>query len=146
MQSHRQLISKLLQTNSTQSVCVLEMSRSRFLTSCYDLVPYHYFNETVTCFKRERRTLIACYSLHLYPVFHNSKKKTKHITLHIILICVKYNTVASPTLLRLIVTSSSRPRLFLPPTHNQGYLIFLPQFPCPYLFLQEWGVLGVRVG
>lgn len=91
------------------------------------------------CFKRDRRNLISCYSLNLYPVFCSSKKKTKHITLHIILICVKYNTVASPTLLRLIVKSSSKLRLFLPPAYNQGYLIFLPQFPCPYLFLQEGG-------
>lgn len=84
--------------------------------------------------ERERRKLIASYSLRLYPVFKKSKKKAKHITLHIILIGVKYNTVASPTLLRLIAKSSSRPRLLLQPTHNHGYLIFLPQFPCPYLF------------
>ena len=84
--------------------------------------------------QRDRRKLIASYSLRLYLVFKKSEKKAKHITLHIILIGVKYNTVASPTLLRLIAKSSSRPRLLLPPTHNQGYLIFLPQFPCPYLF------------
>jgi len=80
----RQFVTKLLQTKKTEGFCVLEISRSQLLTVCYALVPYRYFSETPTCFKREIDANLLPLIPYVCVSFSRIAKRKRNTSLYIL--------------------------------------------------------------